>query len=199
MALLAKAGCLRRFQASLGALTQPRLPFFAHWPPEIRHGTAAPRNNFGGGQGFRLNGNDGLAGLAVKTVRGDTKYGDHEGLPGVTRGTFRAFQGFPAALPDADRYAELAFGEGLEGLTKRGQDSYNSRVLSPFCQTFLKGLRLEGFEPPTYGSVGRCSIQLSYRRKLARLFVLDHFLFLTDFPLQPVLQPLQSKQVAGAS
>src|SRR5262245_59974198 len=25
-------------------------------------------------------------------------------------------------------------------------------------------VRLEGFEPPTYGSVGHCSIQFSYRR-----------------------------------
>jgi hypothetical protein len=50
-------------------------------------------------------GNDGLTGLAVKAVRGDTWFGGHACLPGMMRGRFRAIPGFPAALSDADRYA----------------------------------------------------------------------------------------------
>ena len=34
------------------------------------------------------------------------------------------------------------------------------------CKCLFSLVRLEGFEPPTYGLEVRCSIQLSYRRKV---------------------------------
>ena len=44
------------------------------------------------------------------------------------------------------------------------------------CKCLIFLVRLEGFEPPTYGLEVRCSIQLSYRRKvfilIQRLMVL---------------------------
>src|SRR5205807_9590926 len=48
-----------------------------------------------------------------------------------------------------------------------GSVSPNSAKLDSGCGSPVEMtclVRLEGFEPPTYGSVGHCSIQLSYRR-----------------------------------
>ena len=45
-----------------------------------------------------------------------------------------------------------------------------TRIFAKCCagseKSRIESLRLEGFEPPTYGSVGHCSIQLSYRRSV---------------------------------
>src|SRR5439155_1084055 len=56
----------------------------------------------------------------------------------------------------------------------RAERSYE---LAEFCRAQRRGVkcrvRLEGFEPPTYGSVGHCSIQLSYRRSVRWLVAVE--------------------------
>jgi hypothetical protein len=40
------------------------------------------------------------------------------------------------------------------------------------CKYLILLARLEGFEPPTYGLEVRCSIQLSYRRRISYFLII---------------------------
>jgi hypothetical protein len=63
----------------------------------------------------------------------------------------------------------------------------------------LREIRLTGFEPVTFGSVDRCSIQLSYRRKCLSLLDLRLYCLLPPADLYNRFYNRYHQEVAGAS